>query len=443
MVKWEKIDGSKVALEVEVAEPQVSQALELAYKQVVKKVNVPGFRKGKAPRPVLESRFGPEILYEDTLEILVPRAYRNAVTESGIEPIDEPEIDIMQIEKGMPLIFKATVEVKPEVTLGEYRGVEVTRNVNEVSDEDVDEKLEQMRRQHAKLHVVDDGAVAEGDLVVIDFDGFVDNEPFEGGHAEGFSLEIGSGSLISGFEDQLIDMKVGDEWEIDVVFPEDYGVEQLAGKPAVFEVKLNEIKRKEFPEINDDFAVEVSEFATLAELKKDIRNKLKEALEKKERAELENLVIEKVADLSEVPLPDVLINREIDRMINEMTQYLTMQGLTIEKFLAMTGKSMDELREQYLDEAGIRVKANLVLDAIIQKEGIEPTDAEIEDKIRKFAEGYKQDYEKVRGLFDQQGQTGVISAEIKYRKAIDFLVAEAKVTAVDASAAHAGNQGEE
>jgi trigger factor len=429
MVKLEKIDESKVTLEIEVETQAVEVALDTAYKKVVKKVSLPGFRKGKVPRPILESRFGLEVLFEDAYEILVPDAYEKAVKEAGITPIANPEIYLVQLEKGKPLIFKAQVEVKPEATLGEYRGVEVTKEVKEITEADAAAKLEQLRKQHVKLHVVED-AVAEGDMTVIDFTGFKDGEPFEGGHGEGYSLEIGSGSFIHGFEEQLIGMKTGDEKEISVTFPEDYHAEELAGKPVTFKVKLQEVKRKEYPELNDDFAAEVSDFDTLAELKEDTLNKLKEAEENLVKSELETSVIEAVAANSEVALPLVLVEREIDRMTGEMEHFLRMQGLTMEKFIALIGKSMDDLREDKREEAKSRVKANLVLDAIIQKEGFAATDVELDEKIQKFAESYRQEVEKVKEYFNAQGQSDVLRQEIRYRKAIDFLVAEANVTTV-------------
>ena len=433
MVKVEKIDGSKVALEIEVEESVVADALNQAYRKVVKQVSLPGFRKGKVPRPILESRFGPEVLYEEALEIMVPDAYDKAVDEAEIEPIDRPEIDLVQMEKGKPFIFKATVEVKPEVSLGEYRGVEVTREMKEITEEDVAKKLDELKFQHVKMHVVEEGAVENGDMAVIDFTGYKDGEPFEGGSAEGHSLEVGSGSFIPGFEEQVVGMKAGEEKEVAVTFPEDYHSEDLAGKPVTFTVKVQEIKRKEYPELDDEFAAEVSEFNTLAELKEDNLNKLKEAEENKAKTEVEEQVVQAVAANSEAPVPTPMVERELDRMTGEMEQFLRMQGLTMEKFFSMTGKSMEDLREEKREEAGQRVKANLVLDAIIEKEGFIATDEEVEERIKKFAESYDQPVEKIKEYFEAQGQSDVLRQEIKFRKAVDFLVAEAKITDVTAS----------
>jgi trigger factor len=439
MVNVEKIDDGKVAIEIEVEVPAVAVALDQAYKKVVKQVSLPGFRKGKVPRPVLESRFGSEVLYEDALEILVPDAYEKAVEEAGLEPVGKPEIDLVQMEKGKPLIFKAIVEVKPDVTLGEYRGVEVTRELKAVSDEDVASRLDLMQKEHVKLHIVEGGALENGDMAVIDFAGFVDGEPFEGGSAEGYSLEVGSNSFIPGFEEQMMGMKSGDVRDVNVTFPEGYHAENLAGKDAVFKVTLHEIKRKELPELNDDFAAEVSEFATLAELKEDILNKLKEAEEGRAKTAVEEKIVEAVSEQAEVVVPRALVEREIDRMTGEIEHFLRMQGLDMEKFLSLTGKTNEELRDEKREEAQKRAKANLALDAIIQKEGFKATDEEVEERIAKFAEGHGQDVATIKAYFEAQGQSNVIREEIKFRKAVDFLVSEAKITDV---ASPAGKQEE-
>ncbi|NLN06721.1 MAG: trigger factor [Firmicutes bacterium] len=428
MVKLEKIDDSKVALEVEVDAEVVAGALDEAYKKVVKKVSVPGFRKGKVPRAILERRFGPEILYEDALDILLPRAYGEAVEETGIKPIDRPEIDLVQFEKGKPFIFKAVVEVLPEVKLGEYRGIEATQEIREITEQDVESRLQQMRTQHVRLHVVEEGPVEFGDLVIIDFTGFVDGEPLAGGSGEGYSLEIGSNTFIPGFEVQLVGMKIGEEKEIEVRFPEQYHREELSGKLATFKVKVNEIKRKELPELTDEFVQEVSEFETLAELKADILNKLKEQEKERSRFAVQNEIVGKVVTASEVAVPNVLVEREIDRMLAEMNQLLMLQGLTLEKYLEMSKKTLEELRADRREEAERRVKTNLVLEAIITQEGIDASDAEIDERLQEIAESYKQDLQKVKEAFAAEGQLSQIADEIKYRKVIDFLTDAAKIT---------------
>lgn len=428
MVKWERIDGNKVVMEIEVPEPVVEQELDKAYRKIVKQVSIPGFRKGKVPRAVLEKRFGVGVLFEEALDVLLPEAYQKAVEETGVEPIDRPDVDLVQVEKGKPLIFKATVEVLPEVKLGEYRGIEVELEVNEIDDSQVEARLEQLRKQHVKLNALEEGTVENGDVVVIDFTGFLDGETSKELQSEGYSLEIGSGTFVPGFEEGLVGAALGEEKEINVVFPEDYRAEKLAGKNVTFKVKVREIKRKEYPELNDDFAKEVSEFETLAELKEDIANKLKKQEEDRQRIELENKVIEAAVALSEVEAPKPMVEREIDRMLDEMEQYMQMQGLTMEKFLELTNRKMEDMRAERREEAEARVKGNLVLDAIVKKEGITVSDEEIDERIRKFADSYKQDFEKVKEYFVAQGQVKVLEEEIRIRKAIDLLVDNAVVT---------------
>ncbi|NLM51997.1 MAG: trigger factor [Firmicutes bacterium] len=428
MVKLEKIDENKVALEIEVDEETLAKAFDQAYRKVVKKISLPGFRKGKVPRVVLESRFGPEILYEDAIEIMVPPAYEQAVKETGIEPIDQPAIDLVQLEKGKPFIFKATVEVKPEVKLGEYRGLEVTRQVREITDEDVEKRLQQIREQHVKLHVVEDRALEMGDVAVIDFTGFIDGEPFDGGQGEGYSLEIGSNTFIPGFEPQLVGMKIGEEKEIAVTFPEDYHVQEVAGKDAIFKVKLNEIKSKEIPELTDEFVQEISEFETVAELKEDVMNKLKEQEEERADSEVKIKLVDAITEASEVKVPEILIENQIDIMVADLERFLRMQGLTLEKFLELGKKTMEELRQEQREDAEKLVKRDLVLDAIRKKEGIEATDEELQERIKTLAENYNQEEHVIKELLTAQGQLDVMRHEITYGKVIDFLVGEAKIT---------------
>ncbi len=429
MVKWERLEDNKIKLEIEVSEEEFEEALKKAYSKVVKEVNLPGFRKGKVPRKVLESRFGPEILYQDAADYILPQAYRSAIEEENIEPINEPEIEVQQIEKGKPFIFTAVVEVKPEVKLGAYRGVEVESEEEEIDEETVDEHIEGLRQQHARMVDVEDKdreAAAE-DLVLIDFCGYIDGEPFEGGEATDYSLEIGSNTFIPGFEEQLIGMKVDEEKEIKVTFPEDYRNEDLAGKEAVFQVTLKQIKQKELPELNDDFVKEISEFDNLEDFKEDKANKLRENAEQKARTALETAVIEKVSENAEVDVPETLVERQLDNMLQEMEQYLRYQGLDLEKFLEVTQKKEEDLREEQREEAEKRVKANLVLDAIIKEEGLEASEEELQEKIEELANQYGDSPERVREVFEKQGRLDMIREEIRMRKLIDFLVNEAEV----------------
>lgn len=432
MVKWEKIDGSKVSLEIEVETEKVEEALAKAYRKVVQKATVPGFRKGRVPRSVLEAKFGPEILYEEALEILIPGAYDRALDSAELEPIDQPQYDLVQMEKGKPMIFKAVVAVKPEVKLPEYKGINVKKTVKTIEDADVDGYLKRTQEQHARLVTVEDqDCVAEkGDLVVIDFKGFIDDEPFAGGEAEGYSLELGSKSFIPGFEDQLVGKKRDEEVKVTVTFPADYHEENLAGKEAVFDVKVLEIKRKELPALDDDFAQEVSEFDTLEEFKGDVLKKLLENEESRAMRDVEEQLIAKIGGEAEVEVPDVLVERELDRMMGDMERFLRMQGLTLEQYMQMAGKSLKDIRQENREEGEKRVKANLTLDAIIKKEGIQAEEHEIDERIEKFAAGYKQDPEKVKEMFASQGRIGIIEEEVKFRKAIDYLVAKAEVEIV-------------
>lgn len=429
MVKWEKIDTNKVKLEVEVPEEEVEDALQQAYKKVVKDVNLPGFRKGKVPRKVLEAKYGPEILYQDAVDYLLPQAYSRAIDEEGIEPINQPEIDVQQIEKGQPLVFTAEVEVKPEVKLGEYKGVKVEVEKEEVDEEKLENHIEGLRQQHARLIEVEDKETeaSDGDMVMIDFTGYVNGEPFEGGDAQDYSLEIGTNTFISGFEEQLIGMKVGEEKEVKVTFPEDYRSEDLAGEEAVFEVTLKQIKQKELPELNDDFAREISDFDTFEEFKADAFQKLKDNAEQQYKTQLETAVIEKVSENAEVEIPETLIERQLDNILQDMEQYLQYQGLNLGTFLELTGKSEDDMREEHREEAEKRVKANLVLDEIIKEEDIDVTEDELNERLQEMAEQYDDSPERIREVFEKQGRLEMMREEIRMRKVIDLLVENAEV----------------
>ncbi len=428
MYKWEKIDNNKVNLEVEVPKEEVNDALDKAYRKVVKKIDIPGFRKGKVPRKVLENRFGPEVLYEDTLEILVDPAYAKAVEECDFEPIDQPEFELVQIEQDKPLIFKVTVDVKPEVELGEYKGVTVAHVPEVITDEDVDRYLDSLSQQHARLVTQEDAEVQEKDMAVIDFKGMIDGEPFEGGEGENYSLEIGSGTFIPGFEEQLIGVGIGDEKEVNVTFPEDYQVDDLAGKEAVFHVKVNEIKRPELPELNDEFIQELTEeFSTLEAFRADVEKKLKENQERKDKVELESKVIEKVAEENPVEVPEVLVKREIENMLGEFEYYLRMQGLSLEQYGNLVEGGIEKLREERRDDAEKRARANLVLDAIIKKEEIIASMKEIDAKIKEISQDQDVDPEEVKEQFARQGRLDMIAHEIRYRKVIDLLVENANI----------------
>lgn len=428
----EKMEGNRVKLEIEVAAPDVDTALAKSYRQVVKKINLPGFRKGKVPRRILESRFGPEILHEDALEMLVPDAYEAALEEADLDPINNPEFELLQIEESKPLIFNAVFEVLPPVELGEYRGLEVEQEKAEVDDIQIDHHLYMLREQNARLVPREEGSVNKGDLVQIDFKGYVEGELFEGGEAEDYSLEIGSGSFIPGFEDQLIGAVQDEKREIKVTFPEHYRKEDIAGKEATFKVVVKQIKEKQLPELDDEFVKEVSEFETLAEMKADLKEKLLKNAEDQSRAKLEEVLIEKVSAAAAVEPPKILVDRQIDRMVGDLENYLRYQGMGLDQFLELSGKDKDEVREERREEAEKRTKANLVLDAIAKKEGITADDSELKEKIEEIATTYNDDPDRIRGLLEKQGRIPVMKEEIRIRKVIDLIVSEAKIKMVKA-----------
>lgn len=425
--KWEKEQGNQGVLTVEVDAERFESALDQAFKKVVKQVSIPGFRKGRVPRKIFEKRFGVEALYQDALDIILPEAYSEAVEETGIEPVDRPEVDIKQIERGKPLIFKATVTVKPEVKLGQYKGLEVEEQDVTVTDEDVDAEINRLRENQAELVVVEDGEAQEGDIVVIDFEGMIDGEPFEGGKSENYSLELGSRTFIPGFEEQLIGEKPGAEKEVNVTFPEDYHAEQLAGKDAVFKVKIHDIKRKELPELDDEFAKDVDdEVETLDELKAKIRTRLEE--NKKLQAEQikQEIVIEKATENAEMDLPEVMIENEIDRMIQEFEQRLQMQGMNLSMYYQFSGQDEQALREQMKEDAEKRVRSTLTLETISKAENIEATDEDVEEEFKKMAELYSMEVERVKEMFDYPGGIDSVKRDVTIRKTIEFLVKESK-----------------
>ncbi|MBA4548688.1 trigger factor [Thermoactinomyces intermedius] len=425
---WEKTEKNKGILTVETDEQSVQDALDQAFKKVVKQVNVPGFRKGKVPRAIFEKRFGVEVLYQDALDILLPKAYEQAVEETGIVPVDRPEIDIEQLEKGKSLIFKATVTVKPEVELGEYKGLEVEVDEEQfaVKPEDVEKELERMQKQQGQLEPVEDGTVEKGDRVIIDFEGFVDGEPFEGGKAEQYTLEVGSGTFIPGFEDQLIGMKAGEEKEIQVTFPEEYHVEDLKGKPATFKVKLHEIKRLNLPELDDEFAQDVSEFDTLEELKADIEKNMKEKAEKDKENFIRNELVEKAAQNATVEIPEVMIENETENMLRQFEQRLMYQGLNLETYAQFTGQDQEALKDQFKEDAEKRVRADLVLEAIAKEEQIEVKDEEVEEEIKQMAEEMGREADEVRRILENQGALDSVKDQLRMKKTIDLLVSNSK-----------------
>ncbi|TJY41468.1 trigger factor [Cohnella pontilimi] len=423
---WEKIEKNVGVLNVEIEAEQVAQALDKAFKKVVQKVNVPGFRKGKVPRSIFEARFGVESLYQDAIDILLPEAYTQAVDETDIQPVDRPDVEVEQFAKGQPFKFKAKVTVKPEVKLGEYKGLEASAADTEVTDEELNQELERLQQRHAELVVVDEGPAQQGDMTVIDFEGFLDGVPFEGGKGDHFSLELGSGSFIPGFEDQVVGMNIAEEKDVNVTFPENYHAENLAGKPVVFKVKLHEIKRKNLPALDDEFAKDVSEFDTLQEYKQDLAAKLKERKEKDAETARETELVDKASANAEVEIPDVMIDNEINQMKQEFESRLRMQGMNLDLYYQFSGQDEAALTEQMKPDAAKRVRNNLVLEAVAEAEKLDVTDEDVNSELDNLSKMYGRSADELRGIFAANGYMDTLSTDLKVRKAVKFIVDNSK-----------------
>lgn len=423
-VKWEKQEGNEGVLTVTVPAEEVNAGLDKAFKKVVKQVNVPGFRKGKMPRSMFEQRFGAEALYQDALDFILPDAYAAAVEEAGINPVDRPEIDIEQMEKGKELIFTAKVTVEPEVELGDYKGLEVEKEDTEVTEEDLNKAIEADLARKAELVVKEDGEVAEGDVVNLDFDGYVNDEAFEGGKAEGYDLEIGSGQFIPGFEEQLAGTKVGDEKDVTVTFPEEYHAEELAGKEAVFKVKINEVKSKEVPELDDEMAKELDESVDSVDAYKE---KYKKDLQEQKTLQAENnmkeSLIAQAVENAKVDIPEAMINTELDRMMQEFEQRIAQQGLNLELYYQFSGQTEEQLKESMKADAEARVKTNLTLAAIAKAENIEISDADVDAELSKMSEQFGLSVDDIKAAL---GNGEVLKDDLRIQKAIDVLVKESK-----------------
>ena len=422
----EKLEHNMAKLTIEVSAEELEGAIQKSYLKQRGKVNVPGFRKGKAPQAMVEKMYGVGVLYEDAIEEALDATYGDAVKESGLEIVSRPEIGVEQIEKGKPFIYTATVAVKPEVTLGEYKGVEVEGAKADVTDEDIQNELKKVQEQNSRLVAVEDRPVADGDQTVIDFEGFVDGTPFEGGKAEDYTLVIGSHSFIDTFEDQLVGKNAGEEVEVNVTFPEEYHAKELAGKPAVFKVKIKEIKSKELPELNDEFASEVSEFETLDAYKADLQKKLAETKEKQASAENENKVVQKVVDNATMDIPAPMVDQQVTNMINDYARRMQSQGLSLDQYLQFTGTTLDQLKEQMQPQAESRIRARLVLEAVAKAENIEVSEETVEAELKKMAETYKMEVEQVKNIMGEDGLKQM-KEDMAVQEAADFLVAQAKL----------------
>lgn len=427
-VNLEKIEKNTAYLSFEVDADKLEEAIEQAYRKNAKRFAVPGFRKGKAPRKLIERHYGVEVFYEDALQILLPKAYEKGIEEYNLEPVDEPKFDVQQIEAGKPVLATAEVVVKPEAKVNKYKGLEVEKTVYEVTEEEVEERLKMMQEQNARLVAVEDRPAQDGDIVTIDFKGYIDNEPFEGGSAENYVLKLGSGSFIKGFEEQIIGMKPGETKDITVTFPEDYGSKELAGKEAVFNVTLKEIKVKELLPLDDDFAGDVSEFDTLEELKEDIKKKLQEDAKSKEERSLRTSVIDKLIEETEVEIPDVMIDHETDNIILRLAINLRDTfGYDLSTYLESTGMSLEDLRERYRDAAVRNVKTSLIFEEIRKAENITVSDEELEEKIKEFAESSKTPVEEYKKSLTPQG-IAQIKDMILTDKIFDLVIENAVIT---------------
>ena len=426
-VSMEKIEKNKVALEVEVAADKFSKAMDQAYKKVVTKVNIPGFRKGKVPRAILEQQYGKEVLFEEAADIVLPDAYFQAVQETKIDPIDKPQVEIVQLEEGKPFVFKATVEVKPEVKLGQYTEIAVEKPKVEVTEEQVQARLADMQQKGAEMIALEDEAAQAGDITVIDYEGYIDEVQFEGGTGMSHPLELGTNTFIPGFEDQLIGAKAGEERDVKVTFPEEYHSKEHAGKDAIFKVKVNAVKRKQVAILDDEFAKDVSEFETLEELKQDIKNKLELQAEQAAEGQVRAAIIDQVVANAEVEVPEVMIQSRLEEMISDMGQRLQQQGMSLDDYFKFTNTTKETLMETHREDAEKGVKTDLILEAVKAAENIEATEEEIDAEIEKLAKQYNQKAEVMKSVLEGQGNIAMFKNSIAMEKTIKFLLDKANI----------------
>ena len=417
-------NANEVKLEMTVEAEKFDEAIKRVYFKSAKYFNIPGFRKGKAPMNIVEKYYGKEIFYEDAFNELVPGELEEAVKENKLEVVSRPDIDVKQIEKGKDLIFTAVMQTKPEAELGKYKGIEINKIEYNVTDEDIEHELGHMQEHNSRLISVDDRPVESGDIATIDFEGFVDGKAFEGGKAEQHDLEIGSNTFIPGFEDQVIGMNIDDEKDIKVKFPDEYFSKDLAGKEAVFKVKVHEIKKKELPKLDDDFAKDVSEFDTLKELKEDIKSKKQKQNDEKAKYETEDAVIKAVCENVKVDIPSGMIETETENMLKDIENRLSYQGLKLEQYLKMMNKTEEEVKKEYEPQAIDAIKSRLALEAVVKAEKIEATDKEINEKLEEMAKNYGKTADELK---DNENVKNYIKQGIEAEKAVDFLVKNAKM----------------
>ena len=421
----ENLEKNMAKLTIEVSADQLQDAIKQAYLKQKKNISIPGFRKGKAPQAYLEKMYGADIFYQDAANILIPDAYADEVEASDLEIVSQPEIDVVQLEKGKPFIFTATVALKPEVTLGEYKGVTVDKIEVEVTEEDIEAEIKKDQEQNARTITVEDRPVAMDDQVTIDFDGYVDGEQFEGGYAEDYPLTIGSHSFIDTIEDQLVGKNIGEDVEVQVTFPEEYHEKSLAGKPAMFKVKIKEIKKKEYPELDDEFVQDVSEFKTVDEYKEDVKARLTAKKESEAKSKKEDAVVDKVIENATMDIPEAMIEQQQNQMLQEYAQQLSYQGLSLEQYMQFTGMTPDVMKEQIKPQALKRIQSRLVLEAVVAAEGIQVSDEEFDAEMKKMAEAYQMEEDKLKELMGDREKES-ITLDIAVQKAVELIVNEAK-----------------
>lgn len=424
-VQVENLEKNTAKLTIEVPAEKFEEAVQHSYNKNKGKFNIPGFRKGKAPFNMIKKMYGVGVFYEDAVDEVIDASYPDAAKESGLEIVSRPSISIEEIEEGKAFVYTAVVAVKPEVTLGQYKGVEVQKTKSEVTEEDIETEIKRAREKNSRLITVEDRGIEDGDQVTIDFDGSVDGKRFEGGKAEDYPLTIGSHTFIDNFEEQLIGKTTGEECEVNVTFPAEYHVEELKNKPAVFKVKVKEIQRKELPEANDDFASEVSDFDTMEEYKKDLTEKLQaEKIEAAKTAD-EDKVVAKVIENATMEIPDQMVEEQVNGMVNDYARRLESQGITFKQYVEITGMTAEKIGEQMKPQAIKRIQTRLVLEAVVKAENIQSDDAAVEEQFDKMAEDFKMDKEQIKGMFGEE-QMAQLKEDLAVQKAIDFLVAEAK-----------------
>ena len=421
----EKLEKNMAKLTIEVPAEELEKAMQNAYLRAKNRITIPGFRKGKAPRKMIEQMYGKGIFLEDAANALIPEQYSKALEECDLEIVSQPEIDVTQIEPGKAFIFTAEVAVKPEVTLGEYKGLEVPKSETEVTDDEIEAELKKEQEKNSRTITVEDRGAENGDIATIDFEGFVDGTAFEGGKGTDYPLTLGSGSFIPGFEDQLVGAKAGDHVEVNVTFPEEYQSKDLAGKAAVFQCDVKKVETKELPELDDDFAQDVSEFDTLAEYKEDIKKNLAERKEKEARTAKENAAVDKAIENAQMEIPDAMIETQISQMLDDFSRRMQAQGLTMEQYMQFTGLTADKMREEMKPQALKRIQTRLVLEKIAETENIQPSEEEVNEEISKMAEMYKMEADKLKELLGDR-ELEQMKKDMAVQKAVTLVADEAK-----------------